>query len=508
MGVPSRMRAFARGGIAVLLLAGAVAAGADEGKEEWGGFGEEEEIEVDIDRNEPAVPERWWDIDGSFGLSSSINYFDHEFLNLPDESPERTSWTGLSRLRARIDLELDFELPRDWKLRLSPHFWYDFAYLIRGRNNYTDEVLDDYEWELDLEDSYLEGPLLENLDLKIGRQVVNWGRSDTLRVIDVLNPLDNREPGRADIEELRRAVGMVKLDWYIGRRWTITGIAIPEMRFDDLPSYGSDFVAFELGTAGGLLPPGVPPEQLKPILVPFLLPNTNEPDHFQDMQWAAAVRGIFEGWDISFHFADVYEHIPRFQPPPGANIFEQIDQGVKQVYDRFLMAGAGGNYTSGAWLFKAEAAWLHGFEYAFLDTTGFLPRLDATGKKSRLDVMGGVEYYGFADTSLALEIVNRHIFDYERPLLGIPSFVRENSVEYAFRYTADWLNARLSTTLLTVLFGWKVQDGAIVRAQGSYTFRDGLVGTLGILIYEDGDLPPLSLWGNNDRVFIDLKYSF
>jgi hypothetical protein len=47
-----------------------------------------------------------------------------------------------------------------------------------------------------------------------------------------------------------------------------------------------------------------------------------------------------------------------------------------------------------------------------------------------------------------------------------------------------------------------------VRAQGSYTFRDGLVGTLGLLIYEDGDLPPLNLWGNNDRVFIDLKYSF
>jgi hypothetical protein len=122
--------------------------------------------------------------------------------------------------------------------------------------------------------------------------------------------------------------------------------------------------------------------------------------------------------------------------------------------------------------------------------------------------MGGVEYYGFNETTLALEIVNRHSFDYEGPVLSLPTFLRENSVEYAFRYTADWMNARLSTTLLVILFGSKVQDGAIVRAQGSYTFRDGLVGTLGLLIYEDGDLPPLNLWGNNDRVFIDLKYSF
>ena len=117
-------------------------------------------------------------------------------------------------------------------------------------------MLDDYEWEADLQDSYLEGPLLESLDLKIGRQVVNWGRSDTLRVLDVLNPLDNREPGRADIEDLRCSVGMVKLDWHIGRSWRITGIAIPEMRFDDLPSFGTDFSAFDLSGLGELAPPG------------------------------------------------------------------------------------------------------------------------------------------------------------------------------------------------------------------------------------------------------------
>jgi hypothetical protein len=490
------MHALARGVIAVLLLTGAAAAGADEAEDDWGGFEEEEEFEVEIERDEPAVPERWWDIDGSFALSSSINYFDHEFVNLPGESPERTSWTGLSRLRARINLQLDFELPRDWKLRLSPHFWYDFTYLIRGPSNYTREVLDDYEWEADLQDTYLEGSLLESLDLKIGRQVVNWGRSDTLRVLDVLNPLDNREPGRADIEDLRRAVSMLKLDWHIGRHWRITGIAIPEMRFDDLPAYGTDFVAFDVSGLGEL---GLPPV----ILFPFIFANTIEPDHFEDTEWAAAVSGIFEGWDVSFHFADVHEDIPRIQPTGGATILEQQ---VVQVYDRILMAGAGGNYTTGSWLFKAEAAWLHGFEYTFFDELYF--RLDTTDEKSRLDVMGGVEYYGFAETTLALEIVNRHMFDYERPVLSLPTFLREDSVEYAFRYTADWLNARLSTTLLAVVFGWKGQDGAIVRAQGSYTFRDGLVGTLGLLIYEDGDLPPLSLWGNNDRVFIDLKYSF
>ena len=30
----------------------------------------------------------------------------------------------------------------------------------------------------------------------------------------------------------------------------------------------------------------------------------------------------------------------------------------------------------------------------------------------------------------------------------------------------------------------------------------------GLLLYQGGDLPPLSEWGRNDRLFFDLKWSF
>ena len=78
---------------------------------------------------------------------------------------------------------------------------------------------------------WVEGPLLPDLDLKLGRQIVNWGRSDTLRVLDVLNPVDNREPGLLDLVDLRLPVGMAKLSYYPFPGWSVTGIAIPEIRF-------------------------------------------------------------------------------------------------------------------------------------------------------------------------------------------------------------------------------------------------------------------------------------
>jgi len=60
--------------------------------------------------------------------------------------------------------------------------------------------------------------------------VVVWGRSDTIRVTDVLNPIDNRRPGMVDIEDLRLPVAMAKLDYFVGD-WRVTPIAILEQRF-------------------------------------------------------------------------------------------------------------------------------------------------------------------------------------------------------------------------------------------------------------------------------------
>jgi len=447
-------------GVLLALLVGSARANDYEDLE---GFEEDEEFDFDSDSDSDSGADepRWWDLDGNLGISTGVNFISHE-------SATGTDFTGLSRMRLRLNLQLDVELPWEWDLRITPYIWYDFSYLINGRDNFTGAVLDEYEWEGDFQESYIEGPLLDNLDLKIGRQVVNWGRSDSLRVIDVLNPLDNRESGGADIEDLRWAIGMGRLDWYIDPKWSLQAIAIPEMRFDSLPPVGSDF---------NPLPMGI---------------DREKPRSWENWEFGFAARGIFEGWDASLHYAWAYEDIPRAELEGQFPFLTPVLR-----YNRLHMVGAGGNYAWDAWLFKAEAAGLQGFRYL----------ADPGEDHWRIDVMGGVEYYGFNDHTLALEIVNRYIVDYEDVIREV-DLVRQNSTEYAFRWTADWLNARLQTTLLALVFGAAFQDGAVIRAQGNYTIRDGLVFTAGILLYEEGDLPPLSDWGKNDRVFFDLKWSF
>jgi hypothetical protein len=269
---------------------GEVLAGSDRGEDQdlgeiLEGFEEEEGLEPAAPADQP--DSRFWRLSGELSLGSSYNLLSHR------PPPGSAQYGGLSRLRAELDLQLDLELPGSWQARVAGRAFYDLAYRIRGRDDYTKEVLDLYEWVAEPTEVYLQGSLLRDLDLKIGRQIVNWGTGETFRVVDVLNPLDNREPGLVDIEDLRLPVVMTKLDYYWGD-WNLSLIAVHERRFNDDPVFGSDFFPPWMGLG---------------------LPEREPAQTLANSEWAVALRGVFEGWDVGFFAARYYEDLPRVEFP-------------------------------------------------------------------------------------------------------------------------------------------------------------------------------------------------
>jgi hypothetical protein len=492
-----------------------VLSGFDDADDALSGFDEEEGDALDgfDDEGEdeawsaakeiPETGRRFWELSGSSSIGSSINYLDHDAFAGVGRT---TDYQGVQRLRTRLNLQLDVDLPFEWKGRLAGYGFYDWAYLINGRDEYTDDVIDHYEWEVDFQEVWVEGNPIGDLDMKLGRQIVNWGRSDSLRVLDVLNPLDNREPGLTDIEDLRRPVTMLKTDYYCGN-WSFTAIAIPEMRFDLRPPLGNDFapVLSTLGTAEA-----------------FIVPSDKPGESVRNTEWAGAIKGIFSGWDVSIHGAYIWDNSPYLHPeltviPPDEEnpLGDFSFDGSELRYSRVWMVGAGGNYTFGSWLFKSEIAYFDGFDYA-TSTEFMVPVGDQvvsvhapTGdvERSRLDFMGGIEYYGFTDTNISIEVANRHIFGFRddmRPLFGL----QKNFLETAIRITRNFLNERLEVTALGIIFGNHAQDGSIVRLDARYDLRDALELGVGIVFYQRGDPPPFDIIKRNDRIFLELKYSF
>ena len=392
--------------------------------------------------------------------------------NIAHDSPEggETDWRGLSRLRTEMQLDLSAKFSNSWQALVSGKGMYDFAYQIKGRDEFTDDVLDNYEKEIELGGTYILGSLTDSLDIKAGRQIVVWGKSDNIRVTDVLNPLDLREPGLTDIEDLRLPVTMTRLDYYIGH-WGLTGIAVHEIRFNKSPEYGSDFYPAETP-----------------------LPHEDKPKSWaENTEFALAVNGIFSGWDISFYGAHIYDDMPHKElvssgPPPQ----------TEMKHARLKMYGTAFNIAIGNWLLKTEAVYLGGME--FFNS----PRR----KYSRTDVLAGVEYSGLKDTTVSLEAVNRHLNNFDNILKRPPDEAQEDEFQWVVRLTRDFLNETLTLTLLASTYGTTGQDGAFQRFSVEYDITDAFSVNAGLVTYQSGDKAQFRNIGDNDRLFLELKYSF
>lgn len=466
-------------------------------------------IELDKSKglSDDAFAHKRWQLDGRLATSSSWNLHDHQ-------SGTGTDYSGLSKLRARLDLSLHGQLSDNWKARASLIAWHDGAYALQDAD-YTPEVLAAYENELNSGDVWLQGKLADQWDIKLGRQVVVWGFSDNLRVLDTLNPLDNLEPGLADIEDLRRPVGMLKLDHYRGP-WQISLIATPEQRFSRNPPFGSDFYALndEQGQA----------VQYREV----------QPKDFDSIDTALAIIGRFSGWDLSLNLA----HQWRDDPFLDARAFDASNPGADEAqfqrdsvlrHSRINLYGLGLQFTQGSWLFRSEAAWLDNVELTSsgLTPTSPLANLPLLGvllpggeaailpmgarETQEQHVLLGLEYFGLSNSNISLDLAARHIADFDTDLAW-SDYLRWRS-ETALRFTRDLLQERLRVNAIAVLFNrdgqfWNARGGAVYRIDGDYELAQAWRLRAGVVFYQSGDQAPFRDYGDNDRVFAELEWAF
>ncbi len=392
---------------------------------------------------------------GIEGLTGSLSQlFAYSYLG---KMPHR----GLTVAKSTLYLDYEHKFGNGWKFKSNAKAYYDAVYDLRDRS-YTKEEKDAYRSEVRLYDAYLEGSVREDLDFKVGRQVVVWGRSDTIRITDVLNPLDNRRPALVDIEDLRLPVTMAKLDYYIGK-WRITPIAILEQQFTLNPPYGSAFYP-----------------------APFRAPDDKS---YHDTTWALSIGGEFSGWDLNLYAARIRQDSGYIPLPLSAQ--SQI------LHDKVTMTGAAFNYLNGSWLIKGELAHFNGLKYTSLPQKSL----------DRTDALIGTEYNGIADTMISYDFSLRHIHDYDPALKYELQPLDADTYQHAFRIRSDFMNASLHANYLISLFGAKGDEGGFQRLWGEYEINDRLKATVGIIDYIGGSALFDTL-KRDDMLFTEITYSF
>ena len=393
-------------------------------------------------------------------------------------APGQMDWRGLSSLKSELFLELDAAIYKSWKMTVSGSGFYDAAYSINDRDDATDEVLDNYESGGELKKAWVEGSITDWLDIKTGRQIVVWGKSDSIRITDILNPLNLQDPKPSnmnDLDNLRLPVAMTKLDFFRGD-WNLTAIAIHEHRFNQTPEFGSDFYP---------VPSQPPPGESIPA------------NHISNTEYATSLSGTFSGWDMKFYFANVYNNF--------SHIVINSWNSIAQEHARIKMGGADLNLAFGNWLVKTEAAYFNGIRLndTLIGTT--VINL-SPNNHSRINVLAGIEYSGFSDTTLMLEVMNEHLNDIG-PIEKSTGY-KQDSFQSSIRASRNFFNERLELILMGVIFGEKGEDGSMYRFASEYELTDNILLNGGFILYEGGDIPLFERFKDNDKIVIDIKFSF
>lgn len=429
-----------------------------------------------------------WSLDGFLRLDGAYN-----FAHDPPAVPGQTDYRGWSKLRLALRLEVAYDFAEDWKAYVSGQAFRDAIYQLKGEEHYTPQVLDAYQQEGEIREAWVRGTPVPNLDLKVGRQIVVWGKSDNLRVADVLNPVDEREPGLTDLEDLRIPVTMSRVDYYVGD-WGLQAVAVHEIRFNKEPVYGSDFypTCWTPGNPSACAAAGTFPAQVTDTV----------PTHGgRNTEYGASLSGIFTGWDLAFYWAEVFDDFGYIVPDVDNNPFNGF-QPVR-YHPRVHMAGAAANVALGNWLLKGETAHFDGLRFNSVPGRSF----------RRLDGLLGVEYSPSTDTTVTLEGVGRRVLDYDSALRDFPALADEQAevtAEYALSYRASFLRETVDVVAVILAFGGRADEGTVQRYQVTYELARALDVTGGVVIYTPGGGGNTLLANakDNDRLFFETKWSF
>jgi len=412
--------------------------------------------------------------------------------------------------KGRQSLDLRARYRRgDLRVLAEGHVEYDLLYDALGRESFDTGQVEAYRWR------YIGGQQLAayrvgGLEVSSGRQIVAWGEVDGLSALDHINPRDQREPGVADVDDIRLAVWLTRLRYAAG-------------------PLDVDVIVRHEGHYGLLVPPLADYSPLRAALPPPLasLIRPGQAARFtHDREGVSAdtqsvfARALYRGagLDVGLYAALLVDQQGVLDVDPaavGGALLAGRDLALPYAHRRFGLVGASAATSVGAVLLKGEVA-------GYLQRATNLGGADAlanpavgltTRNIDQLSWALSATYSGLRDTTLALEYAQGSTLG-ERYEFFVPPTMPILSA----RASRKLLRERLTLSALALAFDpaldlsappLPARRGGLVRVDALYALTDQLKLSAGLVEYFTGDLfGPFAGLDDHARLFGQLRWDF
>ncbi|WP_051822535.1 AMIN domain-containing protein [Desulfonatronum thiodismutans] len=307
-------------------------------------------------------------------------------------------------------------------------------------------------------------------DMRLGRQIVRWGKADQLSPVDNLNPQDLREFIIPDLEDRKIPNWMARVRLFPGA-FTLEGIVVPFFEADRFDYSGTKWALL------GIDQPGVPIQETKPAR------NLGNAD------WGARSAVTMAGWDVALSYLYAWEKSPRLEFSP------EDPQGpaLRADHHRQHIVGLEFETALDKFGFRGEGAYFH---EQSLQTRNLQAR-----PKPVAQYVLGLDYLGEQDWYANIQFSHQHVFNHEPGLLAKrDSYFLNGEVNREF-----WRG----NITLKLGYALDLQDGgSFLTPEAILTYFKNLELSLGVNLFSGSGESLFGPYKDNDQAFFKAKYYF
>ena len=421
------------------------------------------------------------------------------FLMLGVSLQAQLEFTGFYQnwLAIRAVEEYDIMLIRN-RVRLDGNLYGETLGAYFSLDVRNDGTNDESDFEISLREAYVD-LYFSNVEFRLGKQQVVWGKADGVFINDIVNPLDMRMFLLQDFDNIRMGIPMVKANLYLGN-WTLEGLWIPKFEPWQFAKAGSDW-EFTLGLPADTVwgPWGC--EIVEELQYIFHVNDEKLPENsLENSEFGFKLATFLLGVDISLLYLDGYADHPVVEDDsvtmiidPELGVPTQIDTYITPFYYRSPMYGLNFSRPVFSTVIRGELGYFAARRFSDLN----MQILTSDYFQSML----GLDFTGPWGSSVSLQAIHSQIMDYQSGM------VDDETEQMA---TVMLSGSFLRETVIASLLGLAdvKEDAGLGRLDVSYAWSDALKISLGGFFLWGNEDTLFGQFSENDNIYLKIKYSF
>ena len=414
-------------------------------------------------------------IDSEISVIGWINQNISYGLEAPSTLFSRTK-SQLNGIQTSLYLQADGSISEKSNFRVSGKYYHDQIYRILSEVPFSKEEQDQLRNRTEIRDFYIDYQADNGLYVKVGNQILAWGLAEYIRVSDLINVEDQFAIAQQDLEDLRLQAPATLLSYRL-KDWLIDGVVTFDADRNQISPAGDEFDQFASFRNIGL--------------------NLGRTDVDKRHEGFVRLSSQLRSGDFQLVAGEFNDNLLTLEsitdsssPNPTLNFGQ----------NRMRAIAAAANWVEGSWLFYGEAG-IH-YDRAVRPTQAvFLTQTDGWSEKDQLLAVAGIEYNGFSNLLLSLELDSIHTRGHDSLML-----LPEDQISLGARFYWTVLNERLQ--VLGVWNKLAANAGQVSRLSVDYTWSDNLDISFLWVDYHTNEDSIFYEFRNNDVLQLQLRYNF